>query len=290
MIAGDQNVDPDDGDGIPGAIQQLLDHPDVNDGDTPSSAGGTEQAALQGGINATHTGDPAFDTADFSDLAPGNLRVDYVLPRRNLKITGSGVFWPLAHDPLFPLVGVFPFPGSDHRLVWADLVTVLEVAIDVRPESEKNPFNPASEKAIPVAILGSDSFDTSEVDVSTLGLGPDCASPMREPGARQWDVNGDGLEDLVSQYRPSETGIALGDEEVCLAGETLDGTPFVGCDTIRTTRGCGVGVELALLLPPLLGLRRRSSARSGSGASGLAARLRQPSRRRGVHKSCRPST
>lgn len=120
VIAGDQNSDPLDGDSIPGAIQQLLDHAKVNDKSTPSSEGATEQSELQGGINDSHLGDPAFDTADFSDFAPGNLRVDYVLPRNNMKIFDSGVFWPLSTDPFFPLVGTFPFPGSDHRLVWVD--------------------------------------------------------------------------------------------------------------------------------------------------------------------------
>jgi hypothetical protein len=38
-----------------------------------------------------------------------------------VKIVGSGVFWPLMADPLFRLVGVFPFPTSDHRAVWADV-------------------------------------------------------------------------------------------------------------------------------------------------------------------------
>ncbi len=121
VIAGDQNSDPLDGDSIPGAIQQLLDHPKVNTKVTPSSAGAVEQAALQGGANTAHLSDPAFDTADFSDFAPGNLRADYVLPRKNMQMTGAGVFWPLASDPLFPLVGTFPFPSSDHRLVWIDV-------------------------------------------------------------------------------------------------------------------------------------------------------------------------
>jgi hypothetical protein len=120
VIAGDQNSDPLDGDSIPGAIQQLLDHPLVNTKVTPSSPGAVEQSALQGGANATHESDPAFDTADFADTAPGNLRADYVLPRKNLRITGAGVFWPLMSDPLFAPVGVFPFPSSDHRLVWVD--------------------------------------------------------------------------------------------------------------------------------------------------------------------------
>ena len=121
VIAGDQNSDPLDGDSIPGAIQQLLENPLVNTRMTPSSPGAVEQNALQGGINLTHRSDPKFDTADFADNAPGNLRADYVLPRRNLKIVGSGVFWPLMADPLFRLVGVFPFPTSDHRLVWVDV-------------------------------------------------------------------------------------------------------------------------------------------------------------------------
>ena len=121
VIAGDQNSDPLDGDSIPGAIQQLLDHAKVNTKMTPSSEGAVEQAGLQGGLNDVHLSDPAFDTADFSDFAPGNLRADYVLPRKNMQIIDSGVFWPLTTDPLFPLVGTFPFPSSDHRLVWIDV-------------------------------------------------------------------------------------------------------------------------------------------------------------------------
>lgn len=67
---------------------------------TPESEGGPKQSLLQGGINEMHFGDPAFDTADFADGAPGNLRVDYVLPRKALQTTDAGVFWPTTDDPL----------------------------------------------------------------------------------------------------------------------------------------------------------------------------------------------
>ena len=121
VIAGDQNSDPLDGDSIPGSIQQLLDHPLVNTRVTPSSEGAVEAARLQGGANLNHRSNSAFDTADFADGAPGNLRADYVLPRVNLPIVSSGVFWPIQADPLFRLTGVFPFPSSDHRAVWIDV-------------------------------------------------------------------------------------------------------------------------------------------------------------------------
>jgi hypothetical protein len=121
VIAGDQNADPLDGDSVPGAAQLLLEHPRVNTSVTPSSDGAVDAAARQGGANLTHRGDPAFDTADFADSAPGNLRVDYVLPSRPLRIVDAAVFWPTADDPLFRLVGDFPFPSSDHRLTWIDV-------------------------------------------------------------------------------------------------------------------------------------------------------------------------
>jgi hypothetical protein len=121
VIMGDYNSDPFDGDSIPGAAQQILELPWVRTNVTPDSPGGPQQAELQGGANATQTGDPSFDTADFADSTPGNVRVDYVLPSRPLKILDAAVFWPLNTDPLFRLVGTFPFPSSDHKLVWVDL-------------------------------------------------------------------------------------------------------------------------------------------------------------------------
>nr|WP_239078729.1 endonuclease/exonuclease/phosphatase family protein [Cellulomonas marina] len=120
VIVGDLNADPADGDSYDTAIGQLLSL-DLLQDPAPTSAGGPEAAAAQGGANAAHTGDPALDTADFADTAPGNLRVDYVLPSTTLGVADAGVFWPAAGQPGSELTGTFPFPTSDHRLVWADL-------------------------------------------------------------------------------------------------------------------------------------------------------------------------
>jgi len=132
VIAGDYNADPADGDSYAGAISQLLAHPLVNVDVTPDSDGGVLAAVdvnNNGTANQFHMGNPAFDTADFSDAAPGNLRVDYVLPSAKLAIVGAGVFWPVEGSPDRPLVGEFNAPGlfsglpsSDHKAVFVDVV------------------------------------------------------------------------------------------------------------------------------------------------------------------------
>jgi myo-inositol-hexaphosphate 3-phosphohydrolase/phosphodiesterase/alkaline phosphatase D-like protein len=129
VIMGDQNADPNDGDSYNFAIRQLLQNPAINTNAIPTSPGGPQQSTLQGGANLTHRSNPIYDTADFADTTPGNLRTDYVLPSADLSITQSRVFWPLNTDPTFAPVGVFNpalpggFPSSDHRLVWVDVQT-----------------------------------------------------------------------------------------------------------------------------------------------------------------------
>ena len=116
VIAGDMNADPVDGQSVPGAIRQLLEHPLVDASLAPSAEGGAAAAAAQGGSNTTHRGDPRFDTADFDDETPGNLRVDYVLPSRGMEVVAAGVFWPADGEP-----GAELLDASDHRLVWIDV-------------------------------------------------------------------------------------------------------------------------------------------------------------------------
>lgn len=116
VIAGDLNADPDDGDGHPRATLQLMEAHRVNGGVRPTSEGAPQAAAEQGGANDEHTGDPALDTADFGEPAPGNLRVDYVLPSRGLPVAHTRVFWPAEGRPGAEAAA----RASDHRLVWLD--------------------------------------------------------------------------------------------------------------------------------------------------------------------------
>ncbi|GAB3743306.1 endonuclease/exonuclease/phosphatase family protein [Lysobacter olei] len=112
VIVGDYNADPDDGNGVPGAIQQLLDHPRVQASRAPRSAGAVERATQ---LALPRKGDTATHTGDFGPRT-GTLRLDYVLPSRGLQLRESGVFWPAGQDPDAALAG-----ASDHHLVWTDV-------------------------------------------------------------------------------------------------------------------------------------------------------------------------
>jgi hypothetical protein len=122
-----------------------------------------------------------------------------------------------------------PF-GVDH-LRWSAEPETLEVAIDVRPGSRQNRVNPFARGVVSVALLGSDAFDVTGVDVASLGFGPHAAPALRP---RWKDVNRDGHVDLVTRHRIAQTGIAPGDPEACLLGRTLDGTSLTGCDRVKS--------------------------------------------------------
>jgi hypothetical protein len=107
------------------------------------------------------------------------------------------------------------------------------VQIDIKPGSDTNPINPKSRGVIPVAILGSAIFDVTTIDETTLAFGPDGAA-IDHNHAHLENVNGDDYMDLVAHFRTQEAGIAFGDTEACLTGETLTGDAFEGCDDIVT--------------------------------------------------------
>jgi len=115
----------------------------------------------------------------------------------------------------------------------------IQVDIDIKPASDPNSINTKSMGKVPVAILGSETFDVTDVDVTTLAFGPAGATPahdLTDPAvyaSHLEDVNDDGLTDLVSHYVQKETGLLSSDTVACISGELLDATPIEGCDSVK---------------------------------------------------------
>ena len=128
-------------------------------------------------------------------------------------------------------VGTRRHPFGVDNLRWSVEPALLAVGIDVRPGSARNRVNPLAHCVVAVALLAADDLDPTQVDVASLGFGPDAAPAVH---SLLRDVDRDGRLDLVTHHRIPQTGIALGDEEACLGGQLLDGTPLAGCDAVDT--------------------------------------------------------
>ena len=117
-VIGDSNLDPHDGDGMHEAMRALLTHPALQD-PAPESAGAL---AVAGTREAGQSGDPAHDTTHWQMTdGPGNLRVDYVLPSRDLEVIDAGVVWPAPQHASRNGLAQAVETASRHRLVWVDV-------------------------------------------------------------------------------------------------------------------------------------------------------------------------
>jgi len=139
--------------------------------------------------------------------------------------------------PISNAVGPPPVGFSFSITGEAELPPIVFVEIDIKPGSDPNSINPRSMGVVPVAILGSDTFDVFDVDVTTLAFGPGGAAPVHldngaVPDDHYEDVNDDGITDLVTHYVQKEALPAA--PEACLTGALDNGTLIEGCDSVRT--------------------------------------------------------
>lgn len=97
-----------------------------------------------------------------------------------------------------------------------------------------NCFNITGQGVTPVALLGSDSFDVADVDISTLSIGG-LAVRMRGdkgPICGYEDSNNDGIHDLVCHFDDDPIAWSMSSESATLSGDLLDGSPFDGSDSV----------------------------------------------------------
>ena len=110
---------------------------------------------------------------------------------------------------------------------------VLMVTIDIKPDSQTNNINPGSKGVIAVSVLTSEDFDALQVDPDTVQFGP-AGTAKAHSQAHVEDVDNDGDMDLQLHFKTQETGIQCGDTEATLTGNTWDGTPIMGTDSVNT--------------------------------------------------------
>ena len=123
--------------------------------------------------------------------------------------------------------------GATHSVAFEDITVdgclyLFEVGIDIKPGSDPNSINLGSKGVVPVAVLTTDDFDSSNIDPTTVIFAG--ASPVR------WtieDVDGDGDMDLLFHFKTQELNLTESSTEATLTGETYGGNPIEGTDTVN---------------------------------------------------------
>lgn len=165
--------------------------------------------------------------------------------------------------PLFGQIQGADFP--DYNLIYGtgrESVVCPYAALDIKPGSCPNPFNvkladfagenkPNKGGVLPVALLGSDTFDATTVDLSSLRL--EGVEPLLKGGPKVVDVAGpamdggdcacttagpDGYPDVMMRFQAQEIAAAIaplyeGDRALTLTGYYLDGVPFEATDCVQ---------------------------------------------------------
>jgi hypothetical protein len=134
--------------------------------------------------------------------------------------------------------------------------------VDIRTGACPNPFNRAGRGVLPINVLGTEDFDVTMIDLSTMLLsradgvggsvspnegppGPhsvfsDTGTPFEGEACDCIHAGADGIMDLRMKFRTDDmvAGLMLDDLpfddlELVVTGSLLDGTPFFGSDCVR---------------------------------------------------------
>ena len=115
---------------------------------------------------------------------------------------------------------------------------VIYVDIDVKPGSYPNSINcQDQEGVITVAVLTTEDFDAMTVDHTTVTFEGASETHVKkrtgEPRRHEEDVDLDGDMDLVFHFRLGDTTLICESSTGTLIGETYDGMPIEGTDSVR---------------------------------------------------------
>ena len=126
----------------------------------------------------------------------------------------------------------------DTSLTFEVVVPTITVPIDIKPGSDPNSINSDATGLLPVAILGSESFDIYDIDSNTITLGGQSVAQRGSWKAPKLavsyeDVNDDTYVDLVVFFNILDLSLDEFTTELMLEGQLTDGTPIEGTDSVR---------------------------------------------------------
>jgi hypothetical protein len=110
----------------------------------------------------------------------------------------------------------------------------ITVPLDIKPGSFPNSINIESKGKIPVAILSTNDFNAPNmVNMDSLTFGVTGVEESLAFCNKPTDINKDGLKDLVCHFYSHYAEFQCGDTKGVLKGETVDGTPLEGKDSVK---------------------------------------------------------
>ena len=109
-----------------------------------------------------------------------------------------------------------------------------KISIDIKPGSYPNSINPSNLWNIPVAIISTPEFHAVEmINPNSLTFGPTGdEQSLGFCNTKGEDINADGILDLVCHFITLNAHFKCGDNAGTLRGETVDGTPVEGVDSV----------------------------------------------------------
>jgi len=149
------------------------------------------------------------------------------------------------------LVFLNPNPPGGYIIAWEDLweggdkdfqdmILAMRACakIDIKPCSCPNAINIKNKGVIPVAVFGTDTFDVTTINPSTVFFGPtgtEAQVHMRPNGKYHYgfeDVNMDGYLDVVFHFQTQDTGFNIRDTAGMVTCKTYSGLSFMGSDSV----------------------------------------------------------
>ena len=164
----------------------------------------------------------------------GEIEISLVFLLDPLAFDNNPVdYYPPNPDEIILVLFLIEQLVGQEEVIYLAIGAVEGTLVDIKPGSDPNSINPSSRQNISIAILTTEDFDALAVDCETVEFGPNGAIESHGR-AHVEDVDGDGDMDLLLHFNTQETGIACGDTEATLTGQTFDGYPVIGTDAINT--------------------------------------------------------